>query len=736
MKRSTTSTSVAPKRRRATRGVAPAQATPAHATRDTQRAYLLALAALLLLALAMRLALWRLPLHQLANDEVEYVTVARDLLAGHGWRFYDSYPWLRAPLYPLFLAGSLWLTGGDLHRAALPNIALSLINVGLWALLARELAPHNARHGRRLALVTAALGALLLTLSTFASLYMLETLFATLLSGALLALLRYRRRPRLVLAALAGVLLGLAALTRSLALPLLPLGALYLFVVAGCALRVARSRPSQGYVQSLIGLVAAPLVFGIAALLVIAPWSARNYQAYGQFILVETGFSYNMWAFNEPREDLATIGRALSAIPNPAERAAFANAQGMAQLRADPAILWRKLDDNWFALWRVKPIEDRFIQEDYYADVGLPYFASAFVLLIAAAYGLILAPDWRTRLLLGGWLVGTTFSIMLTHGESRYRHALFPALIPFAAWALVAFGDKVTRWHGDTATSSLAGGQRLSNTLSHLVTGTALAALLAWTFVASYPLGWAQQRVARGVYEMRGDLALARGDTVRAISAYEQAATAQPDSADALIALAQAHLAAGDTAAGEASYRAAWRLRPTYIPASAGLGDLLRREGDLDAAREAFQGRFAERQEIVDWSWRNLAPPPATSIDVGNGLDYGYVSGVYPAEIQQGQTARWTNGAGLLRLPGGQAARVLRLRLAAPHPDGQPVTTEVCVGNTCQPLLVGPTWRTYTLVMPPSGAAHRIVTVHSPTFASDQDGRRLGLLLDWARVAS
>ncbi len=33
------------------------------------------------------------------------------------------------PLYPLFLAGSLWLAGGDLHHAALPNIALSVANV-------------------------------------------------------------------------------------------------------------------------------------------------------------------------------------------------------------------------------------------------------------------------------------------------------------------------------------------------------------------------------------------------------------------------------------------------------------------------------------------------------------------------------------------------------------------------------------------------------------------------------
>ena len=73
---------------------------------------------ILLLALALRLLLWLQPAHQLANDEVEYVAVARDLLAGRGWQFYDHYNWLRAPLYSLFLAGSLWLADGDLHNAA------------------------------------------------------------------------------------------------------------------------------------------------------------------------------------------------------------------------------------------------------------------------------------------------------------------------------------------------------------------------------------------------------------------------------------------------------------------------------------------------------------------------------------------------------------------------------------------------------------------------------------------
>src|SRR5215213_213446 len=127
---------------------------------------------LVLLALALRLLLWSQPLHQLANDEVEYVTVARDLLAGRGWVFYEHYHWLRAPLYPLFLAGSLWLAGGDpapglstislgfartLHLAALPNIALSVATVYLSYCLTLALFGRPSRVALLAALFTAVL---------------------------------------------------------------------------------------------------------------------------------------------------------------------------------------------------------------------------------------------------------------------------------------------------------------------------------------------------------------------------------------------------------------------------------------------------------------------------------------------------------------------------------------------------------------------------------------------------
>src|SRR5687767_7148313 len=106
----------------------------------TTRRRRLVLAAILIVGALLRLWLWwRVPDHQPANDEVEYLQVARDLLAGRGWTFYERYHWLRAPLYPLWLAASLWLARGNLVWAALPNIALGVLVIWLLYLLGREI---------------------------------------------------------------------------------------------------------------------------------------------------------------------------------------------------------------------------------------------------------------------------------------------------------------------------------------------------------------------------------------------------------------------------------------------------------------------------------------------------------------------------------------------------------------------------------------------------------------------
>ncbi len=683
----------------------------------------LRLAGLMLLALALRLLIWRQPLHQPANDEFEYITVARDIIAGRGLSFYERYRWLRAPLYPLFLAGSLRLSGGDLHLAALPNLLLSAGVVGLIARIARALDP---RRGDGPALLAGLLAALLMTAATFAGLYMAETLFAFLLALALLQLLRWRaagRRAAWLHAGAAGLCLGLACLTRSAPLLFLPAALLWMAWLASSA---------RGAGRPLRPALAQCLLVPLACGLVIAPWTLRNCAAYGSCILIETGLSYNLWAFSEPRESIDAINRALEAVANPAERADLASERGVARLREDPAIILRKLPSSWIALWAVKPIQDRFLLASYYSDPPPLVFLGG-LLLDDALYLLILlvAPLGAARalarrdagaillLLWVGYVVATT---LLTHAEGRYRHFLWPALIPFAALALAARpGDREIGSRGDRWRLMIGGGA---------ATFLALA-LAAW--LAYYPWGWAARGATRAVFRAAGAAAQTLGNAEWAAGAYGRGLELAP-SPDLWLALGELRYAVGDSGGAEAAYREAARLAPPYPAASARLGDLLRESGRPEAARAAFVGRYQFEQQMVDWSFSLLRPRPQAALDLGDGLDFGYVGGVYPAEQLAGASARWTGGQAKLRLtpetgsPAG--ALLLSLRVAGPRPDGAAPELTICRGAACQqvPLAVG--WRVAHIALP---AGPGPILLRSPTFIAP-DGRALGVMLDWARV--
>ncbi len=47
--------------------------------------------------------------------------------------------------------------------------------------------------------------------------------------------------------------------------------------------------------------VAGPIVAGAVAILVIAPWTARNYRVHGELVLVRTGFGTSLWWGNNPQ---------------------------------------------------------------------------------------------------------------------------------------------------------------------------------------------------------------------------------------------------------------------------------------------------------------------------------------------------------------------------------------------------------------------------------------------------
>jgi hypothetical protein len=231
------------------------------------------------------------------------------------------------------------------------------------------------------------------------------------------------------------------------------------------------------------------------------------------------------------------------------------------------------------------------------------------------------------------------------------------------------------------------------------------------------------------------------GDRREALRAYERASVVH-ETPDGWLRRGDAARALGVLPSALRAYREATDLAPGYVPASARLGDLLRELGDEPGAREAFKGHYVEPQVVADWAWNNLRPIPRGELDIGDGLDFGYVGGVYPAERIENTTARWTDGHAIIRLgivtrddPEDELAAfgLVQLRLAAPHPGRSDVPAEVCAADSCWNLRITPAWRTYTLPVHLAGDESLEVEIDSQTFGAP-GSRRLGVLIDAARI--
>ena len=231
----------------------------------------------LLAALAIRLAfVLATPGYELVHDARDYDRHAASLAAGDGYAPSLGRPTaFRPPGYPYLLAGVYKLAGVDTRldpegilAARLTGVLLGTLTVALIGVLAAQL------WDRRAALVAMALAAVYVPLILVGAAVMSETLFVTLLLATLVAGMAHRRsRHRYRWALFAGVLAGLAILTRAnAAVLLLPLG-----------LAVWDARP-----RFTLRALGPPAALVVTAILVVTPWTVRNQVVFGTFVPVST----------------------------------------------------------------------------------------------------------------------------------------------------------------------------------------------------------------------------------------------------------------------------------------------------------------------------------------------------------------------------------------------------------------------------------------------------------------
>jgi 4-amino-4-deoxy-L-arabinose transferase-like glycosyltransferase len=181
--------------------------------------------------------------------------------------------------YPALLGAFYFVFGSHYWVAALINVASSAIATASVARMAH----------RAWGALPAHIGAALFTFSPggilYCSAYMTELVSAALLCLAMLSAIRYSDTQRARWAIITGLLLGYGGLVRPPALLVAPVVAI-----------LARP-PSQPW---LLGTIRALVLVGIASVVVVLPWTARNCRQLDGCALVSLNGGSNLWIGADP----------------------------------------------------------------------------------------------------------------------------------------------------------------------------------------------------------------------------------------------------------------------------------------------------------------------------------------------------------------------------------------------------------------------------------------------------
>jgi 4-amino-4-deoxy-L-arabinose transferase-like glycosyltransferase len=429
------------------------------------------LAILLFAALFVRLlALWMAWDARLVLDEQLYLIRADALLRGEGfvgsfqsWVLHPDVTLLvqlpqytgsyQPPLYTLFIASILAIPVLGIGAVKLVQVLLGVLTVLLVFRIA------SAWFDERCGLVAAALCAFYPNFIAFSHYLWSETLFVFLLTLAFAYATKKATASRTDIF-VAGLLFGLAALTRSAIVYFLPVLGLWLFWIHRSEGRRALIRP----------------VLLLAALIPIAPWTVRNASVNEGFVLIDTNGPFNLWRGNTPttfadRENppggtyaspfdglplmpvarqnqrllVDTVKRDLAkAQPTDLEIARHAWRESWRYIVEDPVAFvhrgWIKMID----MWNPTSFLLRQFRVGAYGDAEGPFqtvfsWCAILAYLMALGAGLAgLAVSYRDP---RAWIVIALILFFtaihaLTFGLTRFRLPLMPFLIIFAARAI------------------------------------------------------------------------------------------------------------------------------------------------------------------------------------------------------------------------------------------------------------------------------------------------------------
>lgn len=416
---------------------------------------------LLALALVVRLGfIAATPDYRPGHDDRDYDRLACSLVEGGGYAAFGPEPTpsscgsppadtrptaFRPPGFPFVLA-AIYMASDPLPvdrwlAARALQALVGTLAVGLLGIVAAQI------WGRRTALVTMGLGGVYLPLVVLGGSLITEPLMVTLMLGAIAATLAHREsRHPMRWIALAGLLAGLATLTRSNgAILLLPLA------FATWTLRPRRS------VRSL----ARPLLLVAVAAATVLPWTVRNAVALDDFVPVttEVGSAFAGTYNDRAREDPVRPGawrpparlRELAPIVRDPDLTESSEARrlvrhGLEYMADHPGYVLEVGARNTGRLTGLEGGADwwRFTARTISStDAAGDAAAVCFFLFAAlAVVGAFLpatrrAPPWLWAIPLVFWL-----SVILLVGETRFRAPIDPFVVLLAAVALTSAWER------------------------------------------------------------------------------------------------------------------------------------------------------------------------------------------------------------------------------------------------------------------------------------------------------
>jgi len=574
---------------------------------DHSALYLLSKLAILAVALALRLWLWAdqgATGTVYAGDQDEYYRGAIHLLL-HG-DYYDDGQWLRPPVTSLFLASIFALVGVNLPLAMLFQVLVSLTTLLILFEFTKRLF-----NSERASLAALLLAALFLPYASYASQMLSETLFIffTALALLLFEIARQKGMPRRWLFG-GGVVWGIAVLTRPVGLYALP------FLLLWAILPFQRSfLPLKRSLALCLGF-----------LLIITPWTIRNYAVYQRFVLIDTNGGLSFWLGNlrEPEErNLQLVWN--KTIPNSADRQKLALQRAWANITQHPKLFLARLRYKTVSLWQ---LETRLFVSNAPIGITLDESSLAFALIsdieylflmLLAISGVFLAKPKQLSLTLLGWPLYGTLISAVSLGHPRLR---LPLLIPFFIYAALPLAHPRFFWQ---QLKTFAFQHRIALGFSYLCFFLLIAAKAYLPFLQSeFWLSLAhltnnEAMIQRAIkvnpanylpYRALGDFRRAKNDFEGALAAYNQAAEQAPQNCF---------------------------LNLQRI-------DLYRQMGKQIDAQKALEDIIAvgwENNQLYEWAWHNLPADTGPRLDIAAPAT-GFLRGFSSLQIQDEHTFRWT----------------------------------------------------------------------------------------------